>query len=166
MVPDLIEALGLQPHPEGGWYREIYRSAGTVQLKRGPRARCTAITYLLEAGSFSAWHRVASDEVWSFFDGAPLELHQLDASGHRMSVLGRDLRAGQQPQVVVPAGVWQAAVPTGGYALCGCVVAPGFAFADFAMPPREQLLSLFPEHAELVTRFSRPALPLGAPTLS
>ncbi len=166
MVADLIESLGLQPHPEGGWYREIYRSAGSVQLKRGPRARCTAIYYLLEAGAFSAWHRVASDEVWSWYDGEPVALHQLDAGGHRVTTLGRDLRAGQQPQVVVPAGVWQAAEPLGAYALCGCVVAPGFAFADFVMPPREQLLALFPEQTALINRFTRPASPLGAPTLT
>jgi predicted cupin superfamily sugar epimerase len=155
MVADLIEHLGLREHPEGGWYREIYRSAHAVQLKRGSRARCTAIYYLLDGGTFSAWHRVASDEVWSWFDGDPLELHQVDEAGHRSTLLGRDVLAGQEPQAVVPAGVWQAAAPTGRFTLCGCVVAPGFAFADFVMPSREQMLALFPHHADLMRRFTR-----------
>jgi predicted cupin superfamily sugar epimerase len=156
-VESVIAALQLQPHPEGGWYREVFRSDLTIPLPRGTRATCTSIHFLLAAGTCSAWHRVRSDEVWVHHDGAPLELHLLDDAGrHTLHVLGRDHAAGQEPSAAVPAGVWQAAAPRGdGYALCACVVAPGFDFADFAMPARAELLRAFPGQAALVSRFTR-----------
>ena len=154
----LVAELELSPHPEGGFYRETWRAPLVVEgLPQGARAAHTAIYFLLPAGTFSAMHRVASDEVWHHYDGDPVELHLLDDAGnHRIEVLGRDFARGERPQHVVPAGVWQAAVPRGSrYALCGCTVAPGFDFADFEMPPREVLLARYPQHDELVARLTR-----------
>jgi predicted cupin superfamily sugar epimerase len=156
----VVQLLGLAPHPEGGFYRETHR--GTLSLTGlphgAPRSAHTAIYFLLPAGAFSAFHRVASDEVWHHYDGDPLELHTLgDAGAYELVVLGRDLASGERPQHVVRAGVWQAAAPRGGrFALCGCTVAPGFDFADFEMPPRAELLAAFPACADVVTRLTRP----------
>jgi len=132
----LIEQLGLAPHPEGGYYRQIYRSAATVQPADGRPVRpsLTTIYFLLTAGDVSRWHRVASDEVWHYYEGDPLEL--FDADGHFVEitrhVLGRvaDRRG---PVHVIAAGRWQAARSTGAYTLVGCTVGPGFDFADFEM---------------------------------
>jgi predicted cupin superfamily sugar epimerase len=157
---ELVRLLRLEPHPEGGFYRETWRSplslAGLVQ--RDARAASTAIYFLLPAGTFSALHRVASDEVWHHYDGDPVDLHELDDLGnHSVTTLGRALQAGERPQHVVPAKRWQAAVPRGDrYALCGCTVAPGFDFADFEMPSRAEMMRIFPAHAELIERLSRP----------
>ena len=132
---ELIAELNLQPHPEGGYYREIFRSAAQVLPGDGrpPRAALTTIYFLLAAGQHSRWHRVASDEVWHFYEGEPLELTWRDASNtlHTATLASghRDLR----PVAVVPSNCWQAARPLGAYALVGCSVAPGFDFADFEM---------------------------------
>jgi predicted cupin superfamily sugar epimerase len=159
---NLIEILGLSPHPEGGFYRETFRS--TLSLRGlpwleagGERSASTAIYFLLPAGSFSAFHHVMADEVWHHYDGDPIELHTLrHEEGHHSVRLGRDLRAGERPQHVVPAGVYQAAAPVGDrYALCGCTVAPGFDFADFAMPSRSALLAEFGASRALIERFTR-----------
>jgi predicted cupin superfamily sugar epimerase len=159
-VRALVEELGLAAHPEGGFYRETWRAPLVLDgLPHGaPRAAHTAIYFLLPAGTFSALHRVASDEVWHHYDGDPVELHLITDEGeHTARLLGRDLGNGERPQRVVPAGVWQAAVPRGPrWSLCGCTVAPGFDFADFELPAREALLSRFPSHAALVTRLTYP----------
>ena len=149
----LIGLLKLQSHPEGGHFRETFRSE--MDVDGGRRAASTAIWFLLEAGDFSAWHRVTSDEVWHHYDGGPLALWTLDAEGPRRTVLGRDWGAGERPQAVVPAGVWQAAEPLGAFALCGCTVAPGFDFADFEMASRGSLEQAFPAWSEAVRRFTR-----------
>jgi uncharacterized protein len=162
MHPDaqrLVEALELRPHPEGGFYRETFRAALSLPRVFGEetRAASTAIYFLLPAGVFSALHRVRSDELWHHYDGDPVELHTIDEAGsYKLLRLGKDLAAGEEPQRVVPAGVWQAAVPRGPrFALCGCTVAPGFDFADFEMPPRAALLARLPAHRELITRLTR-----------
>ena len=140
-VEALVASLSLIPHPEGGFYRETWRAplviAGDALPHGAPRAAQTAIYFLLPAGTFSAIHRVTSDEIWHHYDGDPLELHLWSQDGaHRMELLGRELARGERPQHVVPAGVWQAAVPRGSrYALSGCTVAPGFDFADFTLMP-------------------------------
>jgi hypothetical protein len=129
----VIEALGLQPHPEGGWFRETFRDAAAG----GGRAASTAIFYLLEAGQVSAWHRVTDAvEVWHHYAGGPLQLGLAAPDGppHR-AVLGPDIFAGQTPQVIVPMGWWQSAKPLGAWTLVGCTVAPGFEFAAFEMAP-------------------------------
>jgi predicted cupin superfamily sugar epimerase len=153
----LVHALGLAPHPEGGFYREMFRASQVVQTPRGPRAASTAIYFLLPAGTFSALHRVASDEVWHHYDGDPLELHTIAESGeHTATVLGKGIQQGDRPQHVVRAGVWQAAVPRGArFALCGCTVAPGFDFVDFEMPRRDELTMRFPHLTTLVQQLTR-----------
>lgn len=124
--------LGLQPHPEGGFFRETFRDAS------GPgRGLSTAIYYLLRDGEVSAWHRVRdAAEVWHHYTGAPVEL-TLSADGWSTEVLrlGSSLAAGERPQAVVPAGAWQTARAVGGWALVGCTVAPAFEFASFEMAP-------------------------------
>jgi hypothetical protein len=162
MHPDaraLVERLGLVPRPEGGFYRETFRSPLVLaDLPHGaPRPASTAIYFLLPAGALAALHRVVSDEVWHHYAGDPLELHTLDAAGvHTVTRLGPDVEAGERPQHVVQAGLWQAAVPLGErFALCSCTVAPGFDFADFELPPRDALLARFPAHRALVERLTR-----------
>ena len=152
--------LGLLPHPEGGHYREVFRSAAAVAHPETgqPRSAVTSIYFLLEMGEFSAFHRVRSDEIWNFHAGGALELHLLSPEGsHLVHRLGTNVEAGERPQVVVPANWWQAARPvaTVEWCLCGCQVAPGFDFADFAMPGREELLALFPQHRHLVRELTR-----------
>jgi predicted cupin superfamily sugar epimerase len=122
---EVIELLGLEPHPEGGWYRETWREPAT-----------TAIHYLLKTGERSHWHRVDATEIWHFYAGDPLGLAvSADGMGATDHVLGADLAAGQQPQVVVPPGVWQAARPRGAWSLVGCTVAPAFRFEGFELAP-------------------------------
>jgi hypothetical protein len=138
--PPLAEQLDMARHPEGGWYRETWRSAVsfTPDGYDGPRSAATAIYFLLHPGEESAWHVVRSDELWLWHSGGPLEL-RLGGDGElpgtaEVTLLGADVAAGQRPQVLVPAGVWQAAAPAGDQpVLVSCVVAPGFDFADFKM---------------------------------
>lgn len=157
-VRRLIAALGLQPHPEGGFYRETFRSPAVVEKSPGvARSASTAIYFLLPAGTFSAWHRVSSDEAWHYYAGDPVDLHLLDErQGHRQIRLGAAVLGGETPQYVVPGGVYQAAVPAGArFALCGCTVAPGFDFADFAMPTRSELCAAFPAARSIVEALTR-----------
>jgi predicted cupin superfamily sugar epimerase len=129
---DLIAQLDLSPHPEGGWYREVHRSAQILTMPHGPRAALTSIYYLLEAGQLSRWHLVNSDEIWHLQAGAPLELLIYQPADKRFSrkLLGPPA-AGQEPIGAVRAGEWQAARSTGAWSLVGCDVAPGFDFEDF-----------------------------------
>ena len=157
----LIEKLGQKPNPEGGYIAETFRSSIEPTLTDGRvRAASTAIYFLLPSGSFSALHRVSSDEVWHFYDGEPLELVTITPEGVlECTLLGRNLTAGERPQHVVPAGVWQAARMAGamgvGYSLVGCTVAPGFDFEDFDMPGRASLMQRFPRHAEFIRELTR-----------
>jgi predicted cupin superfamily sugar epimerase len=129
---DIITKLSLQPHPEGGWFREIYRSSERVRGPNGERSAVTTIYYLLEQGQISRWHVVGADETWHFYQGAPLELLAYDASSQALTKHLLDTPGGaSEPVAVVRAGVWQAALSQGAYSLLGCTVAPGFEFADF-----------------------------------
>lgn len=130
---DVIFTLGMQPHPEGGWYAQTFEDVDTVN----GRARSTAIYYLLEAGDASHWHRVDAVEVWHYYAGAPLRLGISDGSTVDEHTLGPDLEAGQRPQVVVPTGAWQSAVSTGEWTLVGCTVAPGFEFSGFELAEKD-----------------------------
>ena len=127
----LIAALRLQPHPEGGFYRETFRDSAQGK----GRGASTAIYYLLRAGEISRWHRVDAAEVWHWYAGAPLELLTHENGRIVLTVLGPDVAAGDVPQAVVPAHVWQSARPLGVYALMGCTVAPAFEFSGFEMAP-------------------------------
>lgn len=163
-----IKTLGLQPHPEGGWFRQTYRSRGRIPKEGlpdrfpGSRAFSTAIYFLLEGAQFSAFHRIRSDEMWHFYAGRALVVHVIGRRGkltrHR---LGPHPDDGDAFQVLVPAGAWFAAegVHRRGYALVGCTVAPGFDFADFELGRRKRLLARFPPHAALIERLSRPHIP-------
>ncbi|WP_020186899.1 cupin domain-containing protein [Methylopila sp. 73B] len=130
---EVVRKLGLQPHPEGGHFRETFRDPAT---DAAGRSRSTAIYFLLGLGEVSAWHRVDAVEVWHFYAGAPLAL-TLSADGHDAQAhrLGLNLGAGEAPQVVAPAGWWQAAESLGAWTLVGCTVAPGFDFAGFELAP-------------------------------
>jgi hypothetical protein len=143
--PPLAEQFDLQPHPEGGWYRQTFRSATTINPEgyAGERAAATAIYFLLNPGEESAWHVVKSDEIWFFHAGGPLTL-RLGGSGDRPAAPGDEtvvtlgVGAGCEPQVLVPAGHWQAAAPAGDESvLVSCVVSPGFEFADWRLAGRE-----------------------------
>jgi predicted cupin superfamily sugar epimerase len=132
----LIERLRLRPHPEGGFYAEVHRAAAAVDPRDGRplRAALTAIHFLLPAGAVSRWHRVRSEEVWCYLEGAPLELHMLDAATHALSsVVLAPVSAATLPQATVPADCWQAARSLGAYSLAACIVAPGFDFEDFTL---------------------------------
>jgi len=140
MRPHLAEQLDLTPHPEGGWYRETWRSDTTVRPPdyEGERATATAIYFLLQPGERSRWHVVRSAELWLWHAGGPLRL-DLGGTGSSPAdpttvLLGVDLGAGQRPQVVIPGGTWQSAEPAGAEpVLVSCVVSPGFDFADFRL---------------------------------
>lgn len=139
---ELIRTLKLEPHPEGGYFREVFRSTARVQPLDGrpERSALTTIYFLLAAGQHSRWHRVASDEVWHFYEGDPLDLLWAPSTKGpiHQTILGPVAQA-SGPVHTVPAGFWQAARPRGAYTLVGCTVGPGFDFADFEMPADEAL---------------------------
>jgi uncharacterized protein len=154
----LVATLGLSPHPEGGFYGELYRSSATVHPVdgRGPRPALTTIYFLLPQGSVSRWHRVQSDEVWHFYEGAPLDLWSASPEGNRVDHfrLG-GLVDSQRPVWTVPAGRWQAARSTGSYTLVGCTVGPGFDFRDFALAGEQSVIgsmlrARYPDLADLL----------------
>ncbi len=151
--------LKLEPHPmEGGWYRQTYASSVSVALLRGVRPYGTAIYYLLEEGTFSEMHMLASDEIFHFYLGDPVEMLQLlPDGGSAVFTLGPDLRAGQHVQLVVPAGVWQGTRLIGGgkVALLGCSVTPGFDYADYQSGSYVELAARWPAEAARIRRLTR-----------
>jgi hypothetical protein len=161
---ELIAFLQLQPHPrEGGYFRETYRAGEDFAPHAlpgrygGARAHKTAIYYLLTPTTFSALHRLATDEIFHFYLGGPVRMLQLYPDGQgRQLVLGPDVLGGQQVQVVVPRGVWQGSLlePGGDFALLGCTVAPGFDYADYEAGRREELLARYPAFAEMIRRLT------------
>jgi hypothetical protein len=131
---DIIRRLNLTPHPEGGWFRETFRDRDNAN----GRAHGTAIYYLLKAGEASHWHRVDAAEIWHWYAGGALSLKlSVDGKQSETHKLGPDLAGGERPQLIVPAGVWQAAEPLGAFTLVGCTVAPGFDFEGFEMAARD-----------------------------
>ncbi|MFN2461972.1 MAG: cupin domain-containing protein [Candidatus Velthaea sp.] len=151
----LIAELRLQPHPEGGFYRETYRSPERVTTPRGTlRSAITTILFLLPGDTFSAFHRLTSDETWHFYQGDPLTIDIIDAAGRHER---RSLSGDGPWQSAVPAGAHFAAHVecSGGYALVGCDVAPGFEFADFFLASRAMLIAAYPQHAPLIARLTR-----------
>lgn len=159
-----IQKLSLQPHPEGGFYRQTYRADLILPQQAlpprftGPRAASTAIYFLLQGENFSAFHRLRSDELWHFYVGAPLVVHLIGESGNYSKILlGSDPEAGEELQPVVKAGCWFASQVGDGesFALVGCTVAPGFEFADFELAKREELTKRYPRHRELIEKLTR-----------
>jgi hypothetical protein len=158
-----IQRLNLDPHPEGGFYRQTYRAALTLPqsaLPRhtGDRAASTAIYFLLAGDQFSALHRLRSDEVWHFYAGSSLIVHVIEPGGtYSEIVLGNDAAAGEHFQAVVPAGCWfgSSLRHPNPYALVGCTVAPGFDFADFEMANRAELIAHYPQHRAMIERLTR-----------
>ena len=129
---EIIEKLGLQPHPEGGYFRETFRDPAD----HSNRSVGTAIFFLLKAGEISRWHRVDASEIWHYYAGAALELGIADEGAQAETlILGPDLDQGELPQRVVPAGWWQQARSLGDWTLVGCTVSPGFEFSGFEMAP-------------------------------
>jgi predicted cupin superfamily sugar epimerase len=164
-VEALKKTLGLKPLPmEGGFYAEAYRSDERLPHKclpgryGGDRCLATSIYFLLTRESFSALHRLASDEVYHFYLGDPVELLQLGPSAAgSVTVLGNDFDRGMKPQIVVPRNTWQGSrlAPGGEFALLGASVFPGFEFADFALADRESLLAAYPEFSSLIGELTR-----------
>lgn len=159
-----IEHLGLTRHPEGGYYREVYRSQEIIKRAylperfSGDRCFATAIYFLLEGDDFSAFHRIRQDEIWHFYDGSPLTIHVISQDGgYSTLALGRDADAAQRPMAVVGAGDLFAAQvdEVSSFSLLGCTVAPGFDFADFDMPGRDQLLREHTQHRDIIETLSR-----------
>src|SRR5215472_282816 len=160
MTADEIKnLLRLAPHPvEGGFFRRTYTSDVSVALLRGVRPYGTAIYYLLEAGAFSEMHRLASDEIFHFYLGDPVEMLQLHPNGDSsVLTLGADLQGGQHVQVVVPAGVWQGTrlIGDGKVALLGCTVTPGFDFADYRSATYSELVQNWPAQAGRIRALAR-----------
>jgi uncharacterized protein len=151
--------LELAPHPiEGGHFRQTWASPGILDLPRGKRSQGTAIYYLLEPGQFSEMHVLGSDEMFHFYLGDPVEMLQLFPDGRSaLSTLGQDLEAGQQVQVLVPAGVWQGTrlIGDGKMALLGCTVVSGFDYADYRNASYEELAARWPGRAERIRMLTR-----------
>ncbi len=160
----IIEHLQLEPHPEGGFFKEVYRSEGTIEASclpsnfEGSRHYSTAIYFLITSEDFSSFHKVNQDEGWHFYDGSPITLHIISPKGVYTQVsIGRDFSKGQVPQYIVPAHHWFAATvqEQNSFTLVGCTVAPGFDFADFELAKRDSLTALFPEHGTIIAQLTR-----------
>jgi predicted cupin superfamily sugar epimerase len=162
MSRHLIERLGLEPHPERGYFRETYRAPASVQSEPhgGRRSASTAIYFLITAEQPSTYlHRLISDEVFHLYDGGPLEILRLfPDDAWDVAVLGMNLEAGERPQVVMPAGTWFGTELGAGapHCLVGCTVAPGFEFADFELAQGPELAQRYPGAADRIRRMSRP----------
>lgn len=164
-VDQLVKQFQLEPHPEGGFFRETYRASekiphGSLPKRfKGDRSYSTAIYFLLPVGNFSALHRIPADESWHFYLGGPMTVVQISPEGKvEKIVLGQDILKGQKVQHVVPAGYWFGAYPNPGseYSFVGCTVAPGFDFADFELGNRAELLKQFPQAKDAITQLTHP----------
>jgi len=150
----IIETLGLLPHPEGGFYKETYRSELTLEGKE--RQLLTSIYFLLTSENVSRLHRIKSDELWYFHAGSPLIVHTLSERGHVQHHLGLDLSKGQQPFLWIPKNTifGSTVLEKDGFSLVSCAVAPGFDFRDFELFDRQTLLEAYPEYREIVERLT------------
>ena len=161
---ELINNLELQAHPEGGYFKETYRSSALISkdnldsIFEGDRNLCTCIYFLLTSEAFSAFHRINQDEIWHFYKGALVQLHLISPDGnYKVVTLGNNVINGEVPQFVVPGGYYFGAhlIQPDSYALFGCTVSPGFDFSDFQLPERSELLKLFPQHSKIITLLTR-----------
>ena len=163
-IHEIAVMLKMQPHPEGGYFKETYRSELVISHEaltpHFPAARniCTAIYFLIGAGEFSAFHRIRSDEIWHFYAGDPLHVHEIKQDGtYRIIQLGHHFEKGEEPQAVVAAHSWFASecAIANGWSLVGCTVAPGFDFEDFELANKEELIRSYPQHATLIARLCK-----------
>lgn len=163
-VEEIIEKLDLTPHPEGGYFKETYRSDGLIDKESldtqysGNRNYSTSIYFLLTSDAFSAFHKIHQDEIWHFYSGSPILLHMIDQEGYYSEVtIGSNLNKDETPQFIVPGGVWFASEVKNenSYSLVGCTVAPGFDFDDFELGIRDKMIEKFPKHKEVINRLSR-----------
>ena len=163
-MEDLISTLKLEPHPEGGFFRETYRCKNEIPMEHlvgnysGNRDLSTCIYFLLASDNFSAFHRIKQDEIWHFYHGSPVRLHMISAEGvYSSHLIGVDLPGGQMPQFVVEGGNWFAAEvdQKDSYSLIGCTVSPGFHYDDFQLASKNDLTRMFPEHKEVIKRLTR-----------
>lgn len=160
-IQQLVKKFDLQPHPEGGYYKEIHRCQDTIPLSRGVRNVSTAIYYLLKGDTFSAFHRFKSEEIWHYYRGASLNIYIIQPNGtlevRRLGDPIEDLHA--EPQIVVPANVWFAASldthDPNQYTFVGCTVAPGFDFQDFELGARVNLVGQFPQAQAAISQYTR-----------
>jgi len=162
-IKAIIKQLDLKPHPEGGFFKETYRSSGSIKADsldasyNGERNYSTCIYFLLTSDNFSAFHRIKQDEIWHFYDGSPIRLHMITESGrYSEQIIGKDITKGELPQYVVPGGYWFASevVDKESYALTGCTVSPGFSFEDFELRSQKELIDLFPKHEAIITKLT------------
>lgn len=160
----IIDKYQLLAHPEGGWYKETYKSEELVAQSalperfNGDRYFSTAIYFLLESGNFSAFHRIKSDECWHFYMGEPLTIFVFEPKGSFKEIqLGSNIHNGEVFQYVVPANSWFASRPTknNSYSFVGCTVSPGFDFKDFELNDAEPLIKLYPDHSDLIRSLTR-----------
>lgn len=161
---EIIETLGLIPHPEGGYFRETYRSQETIPGNHLPerftadRSIATSIYYFLIDEDFTGFHRLKSEETWHHYIGEPIHLYIIDPEGNLiMRVLGPDLLSGQEPQITIPATNWFSAHVAGrqGYSLVGCTVAPGFDYSDYEEAIRKNLISKYPQHQDTINQLTK-----------
>lgn len=157
-----VKHLNLLPHPEGGYFKEVYKSDEVIKKNSlpdrfsGDRAFSTSIYFLLEKNDFSAFHKIKSDEVWHFYDGDTIAIYVIDNEGElTVHKLGLSPDKGIMPQITIPANTWFASESTGSFSLVGCTVSPGFDFNDFEMGNRNTLFNNYPEHREIITRYTR-----------
>lgn len=147
-IDDLVRYYDLKPHPEGGYYKETFRSDIMVQTQEGQRSSGTAIVYLLSGSDVSHFHKIDADEIWHFHQGGPLAIHSLKSDGTTTV----DILAIKNPQIVIKAGVWFGAtlVDPNSYCLAGCTVSPAFSFEGFELAKRSDLLSQWPEARDII----------------
>lgn len=160
----LVKKLKLEPHPEGGFFKETYRSKNEIPQDilqgqySGPRNISTTIYFLLTSDNFSAFHRIKQDEIWHFYLGSPISLHVISDKGlYKKHFIGNDFEKGHFPQFIVKGGDWFASEieDSNSFALAGCTVSPGFDFADFEMASQESLIKLFPPHHKIISKLTR-----------
>ncbi|HEU5167567.1 MAG TPA: cupin domain-containing protein [Chitinophagaceae bacterium] len=164
ITDQLIQKYDLRPHPEGGWYKQTYKSneqtaaAALPERFNGDRAFSTAIYFLLEKETFSAFHRIKSDECWHFYAGDPLLIYIIEQNGESKIIsLGNDFKKGQAFQYIVPANCWFASrpAPRSQYCFVGCTVSPGFEFEDFELANGNELSTMYPQHKEIIKELCR-----------
>jgi len=163
-IEEIIDKLKLLPHPEGGFFRETYRSQGSIpetvlgDSYSGGRNYATGIYFLITSGNFSAFHKIHQDEMWHYYKGAAMNLHMISPDGtYSLKKLGNDLASGEIPQYTVSGGYWFASEVSidNSFSLMGCTVAPGFDFDDFEMPSRSELIGWFPQHSTIINQLTR-----------